>query len=137
MELRDVAETTAKKFVDDKAITTLCEMDLTKPSEWSKRLRTKETPSASSQRITLSQLEAALEAKWKSPPPIKVVSTNCLVDSAQRLHELLTSEITSSMNIIKNETLYNISLESPLLRDADLLSSQQSIAETWRGTSGF
>jgi len=40
------------------------------------------------------------------------------------------------MNIIKNETLYNISLESPLLRDADLLSSQ-SIAETWRGTSGF
>lgn len=38
------------------------------------------------------------------------------------------------MNIIKNETLYNISLESPLLRDADLLSSQ-SIAETWRGTT--
>ena len=76
MELRDVAETTAKKLVDDKTITTLCEMDLPKPSEWSKRVQTKETPSASSQRITLSQLEAALEAKWKSPPPIKVVLTN-------------------------------------------------------------
>lgn len=45
MELRDIAETTAKKIVDDKAITTLCEMDLSKPEEWSKRIGTKETPS--------------------------------------------------------------------------------------------
>jgi hypothetical protein len=53
------------------------------------------------------------------------------VESAQRLHEAVKSEITSSLNIIKNETLYNISLESPLLRDADILDTH-SIAETWR-----
>lgn len=35
---------------------------------------------------------------------------------------------------MKNETLYNLSLESPLLRDADILD-HRSIATTWRGIS--
>jgi hypothetical protein len=32
--------------------------------------------------------------------------------------------------MIRNETLYNLTLESPLLRDADILDSR--IMETWR-----
>jgi hypothetical protein len=46
----------------------------------------------------------------------------------------MKSEITSSLNVMKNETLYNLSLESPLLRDADILD-HRSIATTWRGIS--
>ena len=56
-----------------------------------------------------------------------------VVESAQILHESMRSEITSSLNIMKNETLYNLSVESPLLRDADILDPQ-SISATWRGT---
>ena len=33
---------------------------------------------------------------------------------------------------MKRETLYNLSIESPLLRDADILDDK-SIATTWRG----
>ena len=55
-----------------------------------------------------------------------------VVESAQILHESMRSEITSSLNIMKNETLYNLSVESPLLRDADILDTQ-SISATWRG----
>ena len=141
MELRDLAEMTAKKkLMDDKGITALCETGLkTNSSEWSKSIGSnKNTPPppsvvSSSQTVTLSQIETALEAKWKSlPPPLNIIEVNFSVESAQRIHEHLRSELTSSMNIIKNETLYNISLESPLLRDADLLSTQ-SIAQTWRG----
>jgi hypothetical protein len=35
------------------------------------------------------------------------------------------------MDMIRNETLYNLTLESPLLRDADILDGR--IMETWRG----
>ena len=55
-----------------------------------------------------------------------------VVESAQILHESMRSEITSALNIMKNETLYNLSVESPLLRDADILDTQ-SISATWRG----
>ena len=55
-----------------------------------------------------------------------------IVESAQILHESMRSEITSSLNIMKNETLYNLSVESPLLRDADILDPR-SISATWRG----
>ena len=62
----------------------------------------------------------------------KTFKSDAIVESAQRLQDAVKSEITSSLDIIKNETLYNISLESPLLRDADILDTR-SIAETWRG----
>jgi hypothetical protein len=48
------------------------------------------------------------------------------------MHGSVSSEIQSGFDVIKNETLYNISLESPLLRDADILSDS-SISLTWRG----
>ena len=54
------------------------------------------------------------------------------VESEQLFHEAIESRISSSMNVIKNETLYNLSLESPLLREADLLDNQ-SITKVWRG----
>lgn len=63
-------------------------------------------------------------------PPFSVVLI--IVESAQIFHESMRSEITSALNIMKNETLYNLSVESPLLRDADILDSQ-SISATWRG----
>lgn len=63
---------------------------------------------------------------------LQMIYFDMLVESAQRLHDAVKSEVASSLNIIKNETLYNISLESPLLRDADILDTH-SIAETWRG----
>jgi hypothetical protein len=55
-----------------------------------------------------------------------------IVESAQILHESMRSAISSSLNIMKNETLYNLSVESPLLRDADILDAR-SISTTWRG----
>jgi hypothetical protein len=77
MELRDVAEMTAKKkLMDDKEITALCEMGLktTSSTEWSRSIGSnKNTPPPpsviSSQNVTLSQIETALEAKWKSLSP--------------------------------------------------------------------
>lgn len=55
-----------------------------------------------------------------------------VVESAQLLRQAMDSELTLSLSSIKNETLYNLSLESPLLRDADTLNDQ-FISETWRG----
>jgi len=56
-----------------------------------------------------------------------------IVESAQILHESINSEIASSLKYMKNETLYNLSIESPLLRDADIMD-EKSIVGTWRGT---
>lgn len=55
-----------------------------------------------------------------------------IVESAHTLHESISSELTTGLNVMKNETLYNLSLESPLLRDVDFLDNQ-SIAAVWRG----
>ena len=55
-----------------------------------------------------------------------------VVESAQIMHHAVTSEAKTALNVLKNETLYNLTLESPLLRDADILD-ERSIAATWRG----
>ena len=172
-----MAEQNAKKVLEDPAIRNLCEKQLSQSLEWNNTSTNKDNASVARENVTLSQLEAALKAKWKSisrnlfillvpgslsplhpvplfslPPALlsltspldlaslflfllKIEPDVRLVESSQRLHGLLRSEITTSMNLIKNETLYNISLESPLLRDADLLS--QSISETWRGIHSY
>lgn len=62
------------------------------------------------------------------PLPIELMT----VESAQILHESMASEIASALKFMKNETLYNLTIESPLLRDADILDDK-SIVETWRG----
>jgi hypothetical protein len=55
-----------------------------------------------------------------------------VVESATTLQSAVTGELGSGFNVMKNETLYNLSLESPLLRDVDFLDNQ-SIAQVWRG----
>lgn len=55
-----------------------------------------------------------------------------VVESATTLQSAVTGELKSGFNVMKNETLYNLSLESPLLRDVDFLDNQ-SIAQVWRG----
>lgn len=65
MKLQHLAEISAKKLVDDPAIQALSN-NLTKiPSEWINPAANDTTP-VESQQVTLSQLETALEAKWKS-----------------------------------------------------------------------
>jgi hypothetical protein len=55
-----------------------------------------------------------------------------IVESATTLQEAITAELNAGMTIMKDETLYNLSLESPLLRDVDFLKNH-SIATVWRG----
>jgi hypothetical protein len=55
-----------------------------------------------------------------------------VVESAQIMHHAVTAETNTALNVLKNETLYNLTLESPLLRDADILD-ERSIVTTWRG----
>jgi hypothetical protein len=55
-----------------------------------------------------------------------------VVESTQIMHHAVTAETNTALNALKNETLYNLTLESPLLRDADILD-ERSIVTTWRG----
>src|SRR5271154_1051245 len=55
-----------------------------------------------------------------------------LVESAQIMHHAVTADTKTVLKVLKNETLYNLTLESPLLRDADILD-ERSIVTTWRG----
>ena len=54
------------------------------------------------------------------------------VESSQRAYTSMQKEVTISLDNMNNETLYNLSLESPLLRDADLFDAL-SIPRTWKG----
>ena len=63
-----------------------------------------------------------------------LVNFSFLVEASQILYDSMNSEISNAMNIMKNETLYNLTIESPLLRDADILDTK-SITTTWRGST--
>ena len=58
-----------------------------------------------------------------------------VVEFEQEIYSSITSRIEAGMAMIKNETLYNLTLESPLLRDYDILDGR--IVETWRGAPHF
>jgi hypothetical protein len=78
IQLRDLAEQNAKKVLENPAITGLCEKQLSISSEWNTPSTTKNSPSITSEKVTLPQLEAALKAKWKStlpssPPPVVLI----------------------------------------------------------------
>jgi len=69
------------------------------------------------------------------PLPLHDKALTVVVESQQEIDSSITSRIEAGMAMIKNETLYNLTLESPLLRDADILDGR--IVETWRGIPHF
>ena len=52
------------------------------------------------------------------------------MESQQEIHSAIQTRVRAGLEMIRNETLYNLTLESPLLREADILDS--NIMETWR-----
>jgi hypothetical protein len=56
-----------------------------------------------------------------------------IVESAQIVRESMRKEVTSLLDAIKSETLFNLTLESPLLRDAEI-TDDTSISKAWRGS---
>lgn len=128
--LQEDGKATIEKLVQDPHILALQDMDVTRSDEWTTFLSKQRAPPPQRE-ITLSQIRSALIAKWKSPPPLKTMLM--VVESAQIMHHAVTAETKTALNVLQNETLYNLTLESPLLRDADILD-EQSIAATWRGS---
>lgn len=128
-ELQEQGKATIEKLCQDPQVLALRDMDISKSDEW-KTFLSKQRAPPPQQDITLSQITSALAAKWKSLAPLKILLT--IVESAQIMHHAVTAQTKPALNILKNETLYNLTLESPLLRDADILE-EQSIAATWRG----
>jgi hypothetical protein len=127
--VQEQATISTKQFLNDPRISSLSSMDVSKSSEWLSILSNQTGPEEDT--VTLSQLESALRAKWKRCPFRRFL---IIVESAQTRHDSLKTELSCLLQIIKNETLFNLSLESPLLRDADILDDH-SISEVWRGIS--
>jgi len=128
--LQEEGKANIEKLLQDPQIVALRDMDVTRSDEWSVFLSKQRSPPPQ-QNITLSQIQSALNAKWKSLLPwgMKLM----VVESAQIMHHAVTAETKTALNVLKNETLYNLTLESPLLRDADILD-ERSIVATWRGS---
>jgi hypothetical protein len=131
--LQEEGKATIEKLLQDPQIVALRDMDVTKSDEWSVFLSKQQSPPPQ-QDIILSQIQSALTAKWKSRLiwGMKLM----VVESAQIMHHAVTAETKTMLNVLKNETLYNLTLESPLLRDADILD-ERSIVTTWRGFHSF
>jgi len=129
-ELQEEGKVQIEKLLQDPEILALRDMDVTRSDEWNGFLSKQRSP-LPQQDITLSQIQSALAAKWKSPLPLEMKLT--VVESAQIMHHAVTVETKTALNVLKNETLYNLTLESPLLRDADILD-ERSLVATWRGS---
>lgn len=127
-ELFDKAEEKAKRITRDERISAFQKTEAPKDSEWTKILGYASISNSPSNTVTLTQLEAALEAKWKS---ISFIICLIVVENAQRIHANTISQLAEGVEGI-NEVLYNISLESPLLRDADIFDTK-CIPSLWRG----
>lgn len=123
--LREMAENQAKELVDDSGKSALLKTQ-DKASEWKQILATRTSRPQTT--ITLSQLETALHAKWRSISSFYQLTSG---ESSQRIHQSTNTIISIGLENL-NDLLYNISLESPLLRDADLLDAK-SVPTMLRG----
>jgi len=132
-QLQSQARQTTSSTLKDSGLSSLPAVE--RSGEWSVYLANSRAPNSTE--LTLSQLESALHAKWQSLSSFlwNDKALTVVVESQQEIHSSITSGIQAGMAMIKNETLYNLTLESPLLRDADILDGR--IMETWRGAPHF
>ena len=65
--LQEKAKQSAKEFVENPQISSIPSIEISKASEWTTLLANQRLP-PSLEEVTLSQLESALYAKWKSCP---------------------------------------------------------------------
>ena len=65
--LQENAKQSAKEFIENPQISSIPSIELSKTSEWTTFLDNQQSP-PSLEEVTLSQLESALYAKWKSHP---------------------------------------------------------------------
>ena len=65
--LQENAKQSAKEFIENPQISSIPSIELSKTSEWTTFLDHQQSP-PSLEEVTLSQLESALCAKWKSHP---------------------------------------------------------------------
>jgi len=129
-DLRVEAGAHAKKIAQDPRISAFLKAEVPKDMEW-KTTVAAPRDKLNSDTVTLSQLEAVLDAKWKS----NLVSNSLadfIVETAQMMHASTNSALSAGLEGL-NELFYNICLESPLLRDADILSAK-SVPIMWRGS---
>jgi hypothetical protein len=68
--LQEEGKAIIDKLLQDPQIVALRDMDVTKSDEWNVFLSKQRSPPPQ-QDITLSQIQSALTAKWKSPYPQK------------------------------------------------------------------
>jgi len=129
--LREDIQSEAKKITQDPQIVAFLTTHTSREPEWQKALALQAYADVPPKMVTLTQLERALQAKWKGCRA-NMFGTNA-VETVQRIHETINSTLSSGIRGI-DEVLCNVSLESSLLRDVDILSPK-SIPILWRGIS--